>query len=437
MPSDVASLVGKPEASGRTTSGDVQHRRSTPDGNGTRCSPTGRRPSAGARSATRTSLWGDLRPELLEAVKTDPGGDDGGRAGGRAPGGRSRTSGPTLRLDHPQRRLPPAPGDRARRDHRPRRPAPAAGPVPALVPGAARPAGRRRSTTSCARPSCAACPPARRRPSPQTLTGVPLSAAAVSRLARSLDAQVAAFHRRPVTFPARYLLVDGLWVSRSGTAPAGPSRRVVLAAYGIDAGGHRELLDYRQAAVRVGGRLGPPADLARGARARPRRGRARRSRTGPGGIAAAVAEAFPEAALQRCWTHRLRNILEALPVAERRALPARPAGDLPGPDAAGRRGRRTGAGRGPGAPAIRSSCATARARPRRAARGVRPAGAAPGQPAHDQPDRARLPRAPPPAAADRLRSPTAGQPTGSSTARCSASTSSWLAARSPYFTQES
>jgi transposase-like protein len=40
---------------------------------------------------------------------------------------------------------------------------------------------------------------------------------------------------------------------------------------------------------------------------------------GADGIAAAVAEAFPGAALQRCWTHRVRNILEALPQAERRS----------------------------------------------------------------------------------------------------------------------
>ena len=39
---------------------------------------------------------------------------------------------------------------------------------------------------------------------------------------------------------------------------------------------------------------------------------------GANGIAAAVAEAFPAATLQRCWTHRIRNLLEALPLAERR-----------------------------------------------------------------------------------------------------------------------
>jgi putative transposase len=150
----------------------------------------------------------------------------------------------------------------------------------------------------------------------QTLTGVALSAAAVSRLARSLDAQVAAFHRRPVTFPARYLLLDGLWISvRRGDGRA--SRRVILAAYGIDALGHRELLDYRQATGEstaawsrlltslVARGLDPDAVVLAVA-------------DGAEGIAAAVAEAFPGAALQRCWTHRVRTILEALPLAERR-----------------------------------------------------------------------------------------------------------------------
>ena len=36
----------------------------------------------------------------------------------------------------------------------------------------------------------------------ETLTGVPLSAASISRLTRQLDDQVAAFHRRPIAFRA-------------------------------------------------------------------------------------------------------------------------------------------------------------------------------------------------------------------------------------------
>jgi putative transposase len=40
---------------------------------------------------------------------------------------------------------------------------------------------------------------------------------------------------------------------------------------------------------------------------------------GAGGIASAVAEAFPDAAFGRCWTHRVRNLLDAIPPGERKS----------------------------------------------------------------------------------------------------------------------
>ncbi len=149
------------------------------------------------------------------------------------------------------------------------------------------------------------------------LTGLPLSAASVSRLAARLDAQVAAFHHRPIEGGARYLLLDGLWVSvRDRTRRA--AKRVILAAYAIDEAGRRELLDYRQAAsesaaawgilLRSLVERGLDPDLVRLVVA-----------DGAGGIAAAVAEALPEAVLQRCWTHRVRDLLDAVPLAERKA----------------------------------------------------------------------------------------------------------------------
>jgi transposase-like protein len=138
----------------------------------------------------------------------------------------------------------------------------------------------------------------------------------VSRLSRSIDAQLAAFHRRPITFAACYLLVDGLWVSvrrASGRA----QRRVVLTVYGIDAQGRRELLDYRQAASESA------AEWGRLLRSLIERGLdpdavVLVTADGAGAIAAAVAEAIQAAMLQRCWTHRLRNLCEILPRAERR-----------------------------------------------------------------------------------------------------------------------
>ena len=92
----------------------------------------------------------------------------------------------------------------------------------------------------------------------------------------------------------------------------------MLAVYGIDEAGRRELLDYRQAASESSAewtRLltslvarGLDPDAVRLVTA-----------DGAGGIAAAVAEVLPEADLQRCWTHRIRNLLEAIPLSERRS----------------------------------------------------------------------------------------------------------------------
>ena len=149
----------------------------------------------------------------------------------------------------------------------------------------------------------------------ESLTGVTLSAASVSRLVALLDAEVARFHRRPIDLPIRYLLCDGLWVSVRRAR--GTARRVVLACYGITADGRRELLDYRQAtsesAAAWGGLFG--SLVLRGLDPE---AVALVVANGAGGIAAATAEAFPGARLQRCWTHRLRNLLEAIPRRERK-----------------------------------------------------------------------------------------------------------------------
>jgi len=151
----------------------------------------------------------------------------------------------------------------------------------------------------------------------ERLTGVSLSAATISRLTAQLDGQVASFHRRRMGMPVRYLLLDGLWVSVRGS-DGHASKRVVLAAYGIGADGTRELLDYRQALSEsawawgtllrslVGRGLDPDGVVLVVA-------------DGAGGIETAVAEAFPDAAFGRCWTHRVRNLLDAIPLAERKS----------------------------------------------------------------------------------------------------------------------
>ena len=99
---------------------------------------------------------------------------------------------------------------------------------------------------------------------------------------------MAAFHRRPITSAARYLLVDGLWVSVRESAGRA-RRRASLAVYGIDAAGGRGSARLAPGDVRVGGRLGCSAAQPR--RARPRPGAvAVVAADGAGGIAVAVVE---------------------------------------------------------------------------------------------------------------------------------------------------
>lgn len=231
----------------------------------------------------------------------------------------------------------------------------------------------------------------------ETLTGVTLSAAAISRLTRQLDDQVAAFHRRPITFAARYLLVDGLWVSVRASARA--KRRVVLAAYGIDETGRRELLDYRQAASESSAEWTRflSSLVARGPRPRigptghRRRGRWDRGRGGrglPAGRPAALLDAsHPEPA-------------RGHPAGRATGVPGRAAGHLSGPHATSRGRRLLALGDALASPPSDPG-PPPRGRSRRPARGVGPARADPAQPAHDEPHRACLPRAPPAAPTDR------------------------------------
>jgi putative transposase len=72
-------------------------------------------------------------------------------------------------------------------------------------------------------------------PSPQT----------VSRVARSLDAEVQRFHNRPLSDHYLYLLLDGITLKVKGAL--GSKKRLVLCAYGITPDGRREIVSFRQA----------------------------------------------------------------------------------------------------------------------------------------------------------------------------------------------
>jgi transposase-like protein len=139
------------------------------------------------------------------------------------------------------------------------------------------------------------------------VTGEAVSAQTVSQLTRVLDQAVEAFHHRALGDDWAYLFLDGVWLKvRRAT---GPQRVLLLVAYGVRRNGTRELLAFTRAkAESQAGWEGLLNDLFR-------RGLCGKNlqlviTDGCPGLARAIETVYPRARHQRCWVHKMRNILE-------------------------------------------------------------------------------------------------------------------------------
>lgn len=140
-----------------------------------------------------------------------------------------------------------------------------------------------------------------------TLTGEQVSAQTVSNLTRDLDHAVAEFHRAPLQDEWAYLFLDG--VNLKVRRPAGRQSVQMLVAYGVRQDGTRQLLGFLR--TKGEGQAHWEAllnDLYR-------RGLQGDKlllivTDGCPGLAAAIQTVYPHAAHQRCWVHKMRNILE-------------------------------------------------------------------------------------------------------------------------------
>jgi len=149
--------------------------------------------------------------------------------------------------------------------------------------------------------------------------GEPVSATTVSRVARTLDRAVAAFHRRPLRRRYRFLIFDGVVLKRK--TGAGAVKRVVLVALGITPEGNKEVIDffiapgesqtawesflsdlYRRGVVEEGVEL-IIVD-------------------GGTGLMSALPLVYPRIPLQRCWAHKNRNVLNYVRKGDHRAVKA-------------------------------------------------------------------------------------------------------------------
>ena len=147
--------------------------------------------------------------------------------------------------------------------------------------------------------------------------GRPVSAGTVSQVAKRLDAAVAAFHARPLEDRYKVLMLDGVVLSRK--TGAGALRRPVLVALGLRKDGKKEVIDFRLA------RSESAAEWERFLTELYRRGL-----TGEGldmicvdggtGLLGALPTVFPGIPVQRCWAHKIRNVVDKVKRVDREAV---------------------------------------------------------------------------------------------------------------------
>jgi transposase-like protein len=144
----------------------------------------------------------------------------------------------------------------------------------------------------------------------EALCGTRVSAATVSRLTQSLEETARVFHQRPLLDHYRYLFLDGVYLRiREGVQV---KRRVVLCAYAITWTGEREFIDFQLARTESQhawegflnrlfqrGLLGQGLELV--------------TTDGNPGLHQALDLVYPQVARQRCWFHKIQNVLDKLP----------------------------------------------------------------------------------------------------------------------------
>ncbi len=145
------------------------------------------------------------------------------------------------------------------------------------------------------------------------LLGRPVSATTVSSVAKTLDGAVAAFHARPLKSRYKALMLDGVVLSRK--TGAGALKRPVLVALGLRPDGKKEVIDFRLA------RSESAAEWERFLTDLWRRGLTDEGLEmicvdGGQGLLAALPTAYPGIPVQRCWAHKIRNILDKVRAAE-------------------------------------------------------------------------------------------------------------------------
>lgn len=148
----------------------------------------------------------------------------------------------------------------------------------------------------------------------EPLIGDCLSPTTVSRISKSLDAAVHEYHERRLTDNVRYLFLDGIVLKVKGIAAV--QDKVILAAYGLTDMGIRELLDFRLATSESSAQW---EAFLNSLYRRGLEGKVLRLIVTDGGTGMhdALQVVYGFIKRQRCWVHKLRNVMSKLPVRSR------------------------------------------------------------------------------------------------------------------------
>jgi len=151
------------------------------------------------------------------------------------------------------------------------------------------------------------------------LLGRPVSASTVSAVATTLDQAVSAFHRRPLKDVYKVLVLDGVVLARK--TGAGAVRRPVLVALGLRPDGKKEVIDFRLA------KSESAAEWERFLTDLFRRGLVGTNLEmvcvdGGQGLLAALPIVYPGLPVQRCWAHKIRNVLDKVKKADQARVKA-------------------------------------------------------------------------------------------------------------------
>lgn len=141
------------------------------------------------------------------------------------------------------------------------------------------------------------------------LIGIDISASTVSNATKAVDKLVKEYHQRPLIDEYQFLFLDGINISvRYG---AKSIKKTVLAAYGITLFGQRELIDFR--IVRAESKDACQAFL-QNLYSRGLKGDNLKLiiTDGGKGLIAALEFVYPDVKHQRCWFHKLQNLVKFL-----------------------------------------------------------------------------------------------------------------------------